>query len=212
MNVFAVAGYKKSGKSTLCRALLAALSRRSLSVGYVKRTQEEVVSPAGTDSGEAVRLGFDVLLWGEDGLRFERGRTGTGDPDPEAVAGAFFPEADVVILEGGKELVLPKIWVLREGEEPPDNPGIFALYDRFGAGDGGDRYGGDEVERLADRLASLCRGVGFGARIYVDDRELPIKDFIADFVEGGVRGMLGSLKGVPDKSNTGRLRVYLGRR
>ncbi len=38
---------------------------------------------------------------------------------------------------------------------------------------------------------------------------MPIKDFISDFVEGGIRGMLGSLKGVPDKGESGALRIYV---
>ncbi|MDR3076810.1 MAG: molybdopterin-guanine dinucleotide biosynthesis protein MobB, partial [Synergistaceae bacterium] len=37
--MIAVSGYKDSGKTTLCRAILSALSSRGLSVGYMKRTQ-----------------------------------------------------------------------------------------------------------------------------------------------------------------------------
>ena len=60
----AVCGFKSSGKSTLCYKLLKGLRSKGLRVAYVKRTQEEVLSPADTDSGDGVALGFETLLGG----------------------------------------------------------------------------------------------------------------------------------------------------
>ena len=207
MRVLSVSGFKNSGKSTLCRELIAYARRDGLSVGYVKRTGEALSSPEGTDSARVSALGVATLLWNGGDIRYEH--TVPGDADPLWVAGKFFPGADLVIVEGGKELALPKIWVLREGEERPDYPGIFALYDRHGEGDGADRYGRGEVPRLAARVCETVRRARVRTRVYIDDAPLPVKDFISDFVEGGVRGMLGSLKGVPDEGRSGALRIYI---
>lgn len=205
MKLISVSGYKDTGKSTLCRALLERLKSKGFAVGYIKRTQEFVRSGARTDSGAVCALGVDALLWGGDSFRYESAPRDFQKYDPAAVAAKFFPSADVVILEGGKELALPKIWVLGPGEEKPDYPGIFALYDRHGPGDGEDRYGADEIDRLASDLIEKISRIRKSARVYIGNRELPMKDFVADFVGGGIKGMLCALKGV----SSGDIRVYI---
>lgn len=213
MNIFSVAGYKNSGKSTLCRTLLAILRERGMKAGYIKRTHEGAASPQGTDSGEALRMGMDVLVWGKDSLCFESPRQPQAEISPRSLACRFFPDADVIILEGGKELALPKIWVALENEEIPDYPGIFAVYDRFASGDKENketRFGRGEEEMLASRIESVCCKKNASVRVYVDDAEIAMKDFVSDFIEGGVRGMLGSLKGVPDGGRSGNLKIYIG--
>lgn len=208
MKIISVAGFKNSGKTSLCRELLSRLESDGLRVGYVKRTHESLTPDGGTDSGRVGHVGNGVLLWSGRDFRFER--SVTSDPAPEAVASLFFPDADIVIMEGGKELRVPKIWVLGEGEERPDFPGICAVYDRFGAGDGGDVYGRDDLPRLTERISQMARRGLASARVYIDDVELPMKGFIQDFVEGSVRGMLGALKGVRDGGRSGEIRIYIG--
>ncbi len=205
MRLIAVSGFKDTGKSTLCRALLGRLKARGFRVGYIKRTQEFVASEPNTDSGAACGLGVDALLWGEGSFRYESTSCDFESVSPAEVASRFFPDADVVILEGGKEMALPKIWVLEPDGEKPDYPGIFALYDRFGSGNGAERYGADEIDRLASDIAAKISRVRRSVRAYIGDRELPMKDFVADFVGGGVKGMLRSLKGFC----VGDVRVYI---
>jgi molybdopterin-guanine dinucleotide biosynthesis protein B len=208
MKVIAVSGFKDSGKTTLCRALVGELSRRGLSVGYIKRTQERVFSDPGTDSGSIAALGVPALLWGEDGLRLES-PCGNDSEDTYKIAGKFFPDADIVILEGGKNLPLPKIWVARPGEQVPPVPGIFAVYDRHGPGDGDKRYGRCDLGALVCDIASRADFAESVARVYVGDMELPMKGFVADFVAGGVKGMLGSLKKPGGMDEAGDVRVYI---
>jgi molybdopterin-guanine dinucleotide biosynthesis protein B len=212
LKIIAVSGYKDSGKSTLCRALLASLSGRGLNIGYIKRTQEYVASEKNTDSGAVNALGIPSLLWGDGSFRLEALCPASAEADPYEVAGRYFPQADIVILEGGKGLKLPKIWVLKEGEEPPQDIGVFALYDRRAGGGDGRRYGGDDLDRLVDAIIQRTELVNKSARVFIDDKELPMKDFVADFVAGGVRGMLGALKNPHDSDISEAIRVYLKRR
>ncbi|MDR3255375.1 MAG: molybdopterin-guanine dinucleotide biosynthesis protein MobB [Synergistaceae bacterium] len=210
MRIIAVSGYKDSGKSTLCRKLLRIFAERGLKTGYIKRTREFVGSPPDTDSGAACAEGTPTLLWGDASFRYETNAKNNGVEDAYDVAGKFFPDADIVILEGGKKLELPKIWVLRPNEALPEDAGIFAAYDRYGSGDGARRYGESETERLAFDMMELIEKNRRRARVYIGNHELPMKDFVADFVAGGVRGMLGALKKTDEMGETGSVRIYIG--
>jgi molybdopterin-guanine dinucleotide biosynthesis protein B len=209
MNVIAVSGYKDSGKSTLCRTLINSLTARGFSVGYIKRTQEFVASHSDTDSGAASKLGVPSLLWGDGSIRFETLCGHTGEIDVHKLAGIYFPQADAVILEGGKYLQLPKIWVVKEGEAAPGVEGVFAVYNRHGRGDGGMIYGEEDIDRLVSKITDMIEKCDLPARVYIDGQELPMKDFVASFLAGGVRGMLKTLKNPSGRSESGTVRLYL---
>ena len=107
MKIFAVSGYKNSGKTTLCQKLLIDLMGRGLKVGYLKRTHESVMPSADNDTGSIALKGVPALLAGSDGVRFED--VLSEEASPVGLARRYFPDADVVLVEGGKNLPLPKI-------------------------------------------------------------------------------------------------------
>lgn len=194
MKIFAVSGYKNSGKTTLCRKLLAELTSRGLKVAYVKRTHESVMPSADSDTGSIALKGIPSLLAGSDGVRLEE--VLPEEISPIVLARRYFPHADVVLVEGGKNLPLPKIWVINNGEVPPAFPGIWAIYDRWGASGAMEHpcfISGQEGD-LADRMATDAVKGYRSARVCVGQKELPLKSFIADFISRSVRGMLSSLK------------------
>lgn len=203
--LFAVSGFKNSGKTTLCMKLLEELKKLGVSVAYIKRTNEEVISQRGTDTGRAAALGIGSVLWGKEGIRIE---APSEDASPEGIASRYFPDTEIVIVEGGKRLDLPKIWVENGEARPPYVHGVFMAYDRKAAGDGKTAFTeGDEAE-MARRLAVSVRGDFYrSAKIYIGERQLPMKSFIADFVRGSVLGMLSSLKGGCDVSDG--VRIYI---
>ena len=205
IRIFAVSGFKNSGKTTLCMKLLEELGRLGVRTGYIKRTAEEALSSRVTDTGRAAGLGVSSALWGSDGLRIESPAVGV---TPEYIVSRYFPDAEIVIVEGGKYLDLPKIWVENGEPRPEEVVGVFMTYDRNSEGDGKTRFGAGCEAEMARRLAASVRG-GFyrSTKIYIGDRPLPMKDFIADFVRGSVLGMLASLKGGRDTSEG--VRVYI---
>ena len=205
--ILAVSGYKNSGKSTLCRELLRLLKDRGFKVGYIKHTHESVASPSASDTGRAVGMGVDALLLGDDSFKYEHVETNIKSMDVRALAGRFFPDSDVVVLEGGKELPLPKVWVLGEGESVPAYPGIFAVYNRFSLGNDREVYGCGEQERL---VSDICAKIHKKrTRVYIGASELSLKEFIANFISNSITGMLESLKNVPERGYRGDIRIYL---
>lgn len=195
MRLLAVSGYKNSGKTTLCRKLLAALMHRGFRVGYLKRTHESVMPSADNDTGSMTLAGVPGLLVGSDGVRFEE--VLPEEISPVVLARRYFPDADVVLIEGGKNLSLPKIWVMNGREKEPTVSGVWAIYDRDGnesAMAGHPYFIAGQEGVLADMIAADVVKVHRSARVCIGQKELPMKPFIADFISRSVRGMLSSLK------------------
>lgn len=191
--ILAVSGFKDSGKTTLCKKLLSLLEEKGLDVAYVKRTHEEVLSPPETDSGLLAEASGPVALWGSDGLRVEDGRK---DMDPGRLAAAYFPGRHLLLLEGGKELTLPKIWVGDPEGIPEEVVGVVAFYDRDNPCGKERHFCIGQEEELAELVATMVRKAETSpAEVYSKGRRIPVKSFVGEFIAGGVSGMLKSLKG-----------------
>lgn len=220
--VLAVSGLKNSGKTTLCGRLLTLLGQKGLRGGYVKHSSHRVCSDSATDTGRLVGEGFPAVWWGEDGLRLEIGcahlrprenQACTGAPsalaDGEALAevtSRFFPGYDLVLLEGGKQLPLPRIWVGSSETIPEEVRGIIAFYgERCGeekprtcSGERIPRFIRGEEELLAAMVEDLVSQQRAPLELYVGSDRLPMKSFVAEFIRGALEGMLRSLKGGAD--------------
>lgn len=195
--VVAVCGFKKAGKTTLCLELLRRLNKKRFDVAYVKHTHERVCSSPTTDTGKAAELGLDVAFWGIDGFCFESRLLSS--KDASTLVAQLFPEKDLVLIEGGKDLPLPKIWVCGEGEKAPPigQGGVFAVYDR---GSLLEKEKGHFGSGMEDELASFLeeRALKESQRalvVYIGKQRLPMKDFVEQFLRGSIEGMLRSLKG-----------------
>lgn len=199
-----VSGKKKTGKSTLCRALIERIAAAGFSVGYIKRTSEELEGDEATDTGRARSLGVATLLWGPNGVRYEEAIS--GETTPQRLAAQHFPTSDIVLMEGGKDIALPKIWTLAEGEEPAPHAGAFAFWSMRGARDG--VYGPDGADELASKIIDMYERADDRTLLTVDGGIVPMKSFVAEFVEGGVRGMVSSLKKA-EAAGEAEVRVYI---
>ncbi|GHV48847.1 hypothetical protein FACS1894204_13300 [Synergistales bacterium] len=116
--IFAVSGLKKSGKTTAALFLASRLKAAGCALCYVKRSHETISTPLsepGTDTGRAVALGVRTFLWTPLGLRYvaEEGREAEV-LNKNLTLDDIYPylvPSDVVIIEGGKNLDVPKIWL-----------------------------------------------------------------------------------------------------
>jgi molybdopterin-guanine dinucleotide biosynthesis protein B len=189
--IVCVCGLKDSGKTTLCVKILEMLTQRGCHVGFIKRTSEEVLSPDSTDTGKALGSVGSAVLLGPDGARLDM----TGQWDVRELAMRVFPTKDLVMVEGGKSLRFPKVWV--GNEVPKGVEGVFFTYS------GGD----EELEELCEKLLNMAREGHKRSRVFTPAGEVPMKDFVADFVRGGLLGMVRELKGVRFKR--GWVRAYV---
>ncbi len=116
MRIIAIVGRSGSGKTRLITGLIPELRRRGLAVAVIKHCRHGFDLGGETkDSSQYLAAGApDVGLAGPDG----RAIIHRGGPEPPlaVLAATWFPEADWVIVEGGKaEPGLNKIEVLRQG-------------------------------------------------------------------------------------------------
>ena len=191
--ILAVSGLKDSGKTTLCGELLTRLRQKGHTVGYVKHSSHSLRSPENTDTGKMLKLGIPVVHFAADGVLMDLEE----NPPLEILLAQYFLEKDLVLLEGGKHLPLPRIWVGAPETVPPEVKGIIAYWnppekdvpDSSEYGEGGEN-------RLVERIEKLfVSGEAKPVEIFLEDRKMPIKGFVGDFIAGGIRGMLRSLKG-----------------
>ena len=192
--VISVAGFKDTGKTTLCRTLLEGLRRRGLRVAYFKHACHEVLSPRETDTGSVRAMGIDVAYAGSDGIRLEPAVEGS----VRAVVDVLFPDRDVVVVEGAKETPLARIWVGGPETLPENVPGVLAYYGGVGKpADGHPLFSRGQEEDLVDLVESLWKKAEpGGVTVVIRGRRVPVKDFVAEFIAGGIEGMLKALKGV----------------
>jgi molybdopterin-guanine dinucleotide biosynthesis protein B len=191
--ILGVSGFKNSGKTILCRKLVPLLEEGGIDVAYVKRTHENVVSPECSDSGSLSTVSAPVALWGADGFRIEER---TESLDPYALAARFFQGKHLLLLEGGKNLNIPKVWVGSPTEVPEEVTGIVAFYDRDNPCERERHYASGQEEELASFIVSLVsRAEASPAEVYAGGRRIPVKFFVGDFIAGGLSGMLRALKG-----------------
>lgn len=110
--VFAVSGEKNSGKTTLIEAVIPILNRRGLRAAVIKHDGHRFRADVpGTDTFRFLESGAcgTAIYDGEKFMLVKKEAVSAND-----IAG-FFPEADIIIIEGLKGSGYPKLF-LRAGE------------------------------------------------------------------------------------------------
>ena len=163
MRIVAVVGLSETGKTRLAVRLIEEFRRRGLRVAAIKRCSHGfTLDTEGKDSGDFSQAGAaGVALVSPEGWA----AFGTAsDVDAAELAARLFPEADVVLIEGGKELRgIPKIEVLRAGvsEVPVSRPeDLVALVTDMPAPPGlaVPVHGAGDIGGIAGRILSLEEG------------------------------------------------------
>ena len=108
--IIGVAGWKKSGKTTLVTRLIAEFTRRGLVVASAKHAHHAFqIDEAETDSARHRRAGARrVAVVSEK--RWALISELAGEPEPElADVAAWLAPADLIVVEGYKSAAIPKI-------------------------------------------------------------------------------------------------------
>jgi molybdopterin-guanine dinucleotide biosynthesis protein B len=199
MKIAAVVGFSGSGKTRLVVRLIGELKRRGLRVAAVKRCSHGFsLDTEGKDTADFAAAGADgVAMVSPDGWA----ALGHGPAvDASRLARRLFPDADVVLIEGGKDVRgVRKIEVQRAGIpdvrlEPPEQ--LMAV-----VGDGPlgrvdvPVVGPDAVGILCDFILSQEEDMA-DITLEVDGREVNLNPFVRNFIERTVLGMVTSLSGI----------------
>ena len=112
--LLAICGWPASGKTLLIEQLAARLLERGLKVLVIKRAAHQLdLDQDGKDSHRFYQAGADVFAYDKAQSFLHR----HGASSLEDVLRDVGAEYDVVLVEGHKSAALPKVWLLREGED-----------------------------------------------------------------------------------------------
>ena len=166
--VIGIAGWKKSGKTTLAVRLIAEFARRGLKVATIKHAHHDFqIDDAETDSARHRRAGASQVAV-VSARRWAVVAELEGAPEPDlAEVMAWLGPCDLVIVEGYKSARIPKLEVRRSaafGSEPlaDTDPGVIAVAaDHAADGCGRPVFALDDVAGIADFVAA---SIGLPAR------------------------------------------------
>ena len=201
MKIVAVVGLSETGKTRLIVKLIEELTKRGLRVFAVKRCSHGfALDTEGKDTAEFSRAGAGgVAMVSPEGWAALGQAVSVEAP---ALAARLFPEADVVLIEGGKGVAgVPKIEVLRAGVSEtltcrPEE--LLAIVSDGPLPDGGPVpvFRPEETARLSDLILSVEEAIMADITLEVDGREVNMNPFVRTFIERTVLGMVTSLSGI----------------
>jgi molybdopterin-guanine dinucleotide biosynthesis protein MobB len=201
MKIVAIVGFSESGKTRLITQLIGEFKRRGLKTCAVKRCSHGFsLDTEGKDTADFTRAGADgvAMVSPEGWAAF--GAPGTADVRGLAVR--LFPDADVVIVEGGKGTRgLRKVEVLRSGVSKvlvsdPDELLAIVSDVPLPAGRPVPIFKPEETAEICDLILSLEEDNMADIKLEVDGREVNLSPFVRTFIERTVLGMVTSLSGI----------------
>lgn len=204
--IISIAGYSKSGKTTLLEKIIPILTGKGYSVGVIKHSGHAFsLDQPEKDSQRLERAGADgVVLVGPGQIGF----LGKMD-EAEALAldrieQSFFPDQDILLTEGFKKGSKPKIAVLTKGKEEQ----LFQEIEGSIVATVGERpfradlphFKPDDPEGLVQLLEErfLKDRRKPSIRVILDGKNIPMNDFVQEIVRSGILGILSPLKGFKD--------------
>jgi molybdopterin-guanine dinucleotide biosynthesis protein B len=210
MRIVGVVGFSESGKTRLITRLIRAFRGKGFRVAAVKRCSHGfTLDTEGKDSADFSQAGADgVAMIGPD----RWAAIGTAaDADPSRLAAGLFPDADIVLVEGGKDVRgLRKIEVLRGEATPiasrPDEL-IAVVSDGPVPGTAAPVFRPDDISGIADLILARGEADMTEIRLEVDGREINLNAFVQTFIEKTVVGMVTSLSGVDPEPRRIRLEI-----
>jgi len=160
--VIGIAGWKKSGKTTLMVRLIEEFTRRGLRVASVKHAHHAFEIDAGeTDSARHRRAGaVQVAIVSARRWALVNELRQAPEPSLEEVLAALAP-CDLILVEGYKSAAIPKIETRRgeTGNRPrlaDTDPSVIAIAaDHASDGQGRPVFALDDIDGLASFLADV---------------------------------------------------------
>jgi len=201
-------GAKNVGKTTVLEKLIPELVNRGYRVGTVKHDVHGFdVDREGKDTWRHGRAGAStVVISSPQGLALMKKRT--EEMPLDRIVARFFWEEEIVLTEGFKKSVYPKIEVFRKeisntllcskqdnliaivGDKPEESLEV-------------EHFGWDEIDGLADFIEGryLSKRKKRDAFVLLDGKRLPINNFVEEIITSTVEGLLKTLRGWDEPSD-----------
>ncbi len=206
MKIVAVVGFSESGKTRLIIRLIGEFKKRGLRTCAVKRCSHGFsLDTEGKDTADFTGAGADgVVMVSPEGWAALRK---SPVADVPALAGRLYPDADIVLVEGGKDIGgLRKVEVLRAGVSEvlvsrPDE--LLAVVADFPLPDGlpVPIFKPEETAEVCDLILRQAEGNMTEIKLEVDGREVNLNPFVRTFIERTVLAMVTSLSGIDPEPN-----------
>lgn len=199
MRIVAVVGYSESGKTRLIVRLIRELKRRGARVAALKRCSHGFsLDTEGKDTADFSRAGAEgVAMLSPEGWA---ALGHASETDAVRLARRLFPAADVVLIEGGKDVRgVRKVEVLRDAGTGPVSPAdelIAIVFEGPLPGAAAPVFSPDDVEGVSDLILSQEEDDMAKITLEIDGREINMNAFVQSFIEKTVVGMVTSLSGV----------------
>lgn len=212
--IISVVGYANSGKTTLLEKMIPLLKTRGYSVGVIKHTSHGFsLDQSGKDSQKFTQAGADGAAVIGDG---QIGFLGTVDEaDPlllDRIEQAFFPDKDLVLVEGFKKSNKPKIVVLTPGQEETllaeIGGAVVATVGETVFRTDQPHFQPGEAEKLVQLMEDrfLRDRQRPPIRVILSGKNIPLNHFVQDILRGGILGLLSPLKGY-EEANQVEVRI-----
>jgi molybdopterin-guanine dinucleotide biosynthesis protein MobB len=174
MRTFCVVGESGAGKTTLVEQLVKNLTSRGYSVCTVKHTHLKNFDLKGKDTMRHLASGASITV----GLAEDETMALMGKKDMDYIKRLVSP-IDFLIIEGGKELVCPKILV---GDVDVTGENYIAKWKL-----------GEPIEPVLEAIFSLPADA---VQLYVDGKRINIKPYIQKAIVSMLIGFISTLKGI----------------
>lgn len=199
--IVCLVGASNVGKTTYLEKLIPALVRRGYRVGTVKHDVHGFqMDREGKDTWRHAQAGAQTIAISSP-VRIASIRSVPEELPLEEVVSRYFWEEDIVLAEGFKRSVFPKIELFRPEIEPKPlcspSDNLIAMVTDTPVETAVPCFPFADVEGLTDFIESRYLKSRKSPRVLVqlDGVKLPMKDFVQDFIAGGVLGMVSQLRG-----------------
>jgi molybdopterin-guanine dinucleotide biosynthesis protein B len=199
--IVSIVGKSDSGKTTLIEKIVPELIRRGYRVITVKHDLHDFeIDREGKDSWRHKQAGAQGVIISSP-RKVALIRNVDRDMSLEELRDAFGGDADLILSEGFKKDVQPKIEVFRKEEHaellctPEDN--LIAIASNRPSDIGVPCLDIDDVKGIVDLIEStfLTGSRREGISLRIGGRRIPLSPFVERFLVRTIKGMISSLKG-----------------
>jgi molybdopterin-guanine dinucleotide biosynthesis protein B len=213
--IVSIVGKSDSGKTTLIEKLLPELTRRGYRIATVKHDVHGFeVDQEGKDSWRHKQAGaYTVVIASPDKVAMIRNVE--RDLTLDEIRGKFIQDVDLLLSEGYKKDVQPKIEIFRKEKHKKllctKKDKLVAIVSNRKFNIGVPCFDLDDMHGLADFIEKrfLTLKKGNETTLKVNGKSVPLKPFIRDFLSRSIKGMVSSLKGC-DTAKSIEIRIEEG--